>query len=198
MDGIPGEEMSLFESVSLNRNELLAEWKRSSELFPGGGRFFSNLDPFANPVAHTVDREMGLLLGALLGEADEATTNRSLDAIIRIQAVQDSTPAQALGFLRELKQIITESAIAAEADGSDRDGAHPLTSEIIEIHNRVDDLIYRGFDIYMKCREQIFRLKLDQAVQGEPLKRGCPSSLLDGQSQMADSKQVSVLKGESQ
>lgn len=65
----------------------------------------------------------------------------ALDAIIRIRAVQDLTPSQAVEFLFLLKPIMRE--LAPEQDQ-------------VRLADRIDRLALMAFDKYMQCRRRSY------------------------------------------
>jgi len=107
---------------------------------------------FMNPVGYTLSSELGILVQELTGSMDEAVMSASLNSIIKIRAVQDFTPAQALRFIPDFKRIIADSV---------RNESVELACEAgLEIINaRLDQMVLLAFDLYMKCREKIYEVK---------------------------------------
>jgi hypothetical protein len=67
----------------------------------------------------------------------------SLEAIIRIRAVQDFTPSQAVAFVIQLKQIVREElGVGSSAD-------------LQGLEDRIDEVLLLAFDIYSKCRQKL-------------------------------------------
>lgn len=113
-------------------------------------------DRFANPVGTTLFKEMENLYRELLRGADLQKSSTILDRIIRIRAVQDFSPSEAVGFLFSLKDII-RSEIESEMD------EHDLSSELAELDSRIDGLALLAFDIYMQCKEKVFEIRVREA-----------------------------------
>jgi hypothetical protein len=65
---------------------------------------------------------------------------------VRIRAVQNFTPSQAIGFVFDLKGLIRAMAPA------DRQAS----KEMVVIESRIDALALLAFDLYMSCREKIY------------------------------------------
>ena len=65
-------------------------------------------DPFANPVGSTFRRELEAVLDGLAASVDPGSLTSSLDAIVRIRAVQDFRPSEALTFMAHLKKAVRE------------------------------------------------------------------------------------------
>lgn len=123
-------------------------------------------DPFANPVGQTVRRGLEALFDLLIQGPDNDTISSFLDPIIRIRAVQDFTPSQAIAFIFALKQVIREN-LKKEL----RETAAAL--ELLNLESAVDDLALIAFDIYMECRQKLLELKANdqKAKTLEVLKR---------------------------
>jgi len=77
-----------------------------------------------------------------------------LDDLVRLRAVQDFTPAQALAFLFSLKKIIRD-----ELREANHDAPH---EELFEFEARIDRLALSAFEIYARCREQLFEIRMNQ------------------------------------
>lgn len=78
-----------------------------------------------------------------------------LDDIIRVRAIQDFTPAQALNFVFFLKRVIREE-LEKEIK------QNKLYDELLEFESEIDELALYTFNIYVKCREQLYQLKTDE------------------------------------
>ena len=113
-------------------------------------------DPFANPVRHTILEGIEGVYDELLreGERPEAL-NDYLDKVIRIRAVQDFSPSQALAFVFSLKGVIRE-VIGKEIREND------LHDQWALFEARVDALALRAFDVYMGCREEVYELRISE------------------------------------
>ncbi len=65
-------------------------------------------DPFGNPVAHQLSRGLGDLLAVLVEEKSVEEARTALDEIIRVLALQETAPSQALAFIFHLKQVVRD------------------------------------------------------------------------------------------
>ncbi len=107
-------------------------------------------DPFANPVGAALSEELEPILDALLDEQDLASMEPSLDRIIRVRALQDMSPADAVSFVLVLKEVFPEvvgSSTQAVKDEFDR---------------RVDDLLLLAFNVFSRCREQVYDIRVKE------------------------------------
>lgn len=129
------------------------------ETYPADShRFFKEQkDPFANPVGTTVSREVESLYHELLHGMDAERLDSSLDAIVRIRAIQDFTPAKAMAFIFLLKKVLRE-----EFDREIK-GSPAAFQEMLTLESRLDEMALRGFDLYMKCREQVYEIRAREA-----------------------------------
>ena len=143
----------------LSRKEIILErWIRL--ILDGyqteGAKFFQeNNDPFRNPVGTTIKSETELILSQLLGEMDITLLEESLDKIIRIRSIQEFSASEAISFLFLLKHVISEEI--KSDDYKDLQMAN-----ILDVYVRIDKIILMAFDIYMKNREQISRIKINE------------------------------------
>jgi hypothetical protein len=109
-------------------------------------------DQFTNPVGSTFSKSLGVLFDQLLAGPDTAIVKTHLDSIIRIRAVQNYSPSQAVAFISALKNIIRNN-IKKELEDSQ------TANELLKFESQIDSLVLAAFDIYMECREKIYELK---------------------------------------
>ncbi len=112
---------------------------------------------FTNPVGYNLSQGIEGLFDALLEGLIPDDVSRILDDMIRIRAVQDFTPSQALAFIFEVKKIAREE-LASEIQHDPH-----MREELATWDSAVDDLVLFAFDIYMRCREKIYDLKANEA-----------------------------------
>lgn len=149
--------MKLVERLAAKKSAIVKDWFDLvvATYPPDTSRFLkSQKDPFANPVGNTTFQGLQAAFDGVLQDADNERQQEALDPIIRIRAVQDFTPAQATGFVLELKPLIRR-LLSKELDRPE------AWQELLEIERRVDMLLLVAFDIYLKCRETLFKLKVD-------------------------------------
>jgi len=110
---------------------------------------------FGNPVGFTISEGIDVILEELSGDMDFAKVAQYLDSIIRIRAIQDFTPSQAVGFIFLLKKVIREEL--AKEIREDQ-----LFDEVLTIESRIDQIANLSFDMYMACREKIYKLRANE------------------------------------
>ncbi|HBT47104.1 MAG TPA: hypothetical protein DEA73_04350 [Peptococcaceae bacterium] len=113
-------------------------------------------DRFANPVGYALYEGMKGIYEELLRGLEPDRVDPWLDRIIRIQAVQEFRPSQAVAFVFLLKQVVREELAAAAAERELPWG------ELLEFEARVDELAGLAFDGYMKCREELFAIRIKE------------------------------------
>ena len=147
--------MSVPESTS-TRDLFAEEWLACTfGTYPEqAGRFMRHeQDPFRNPVGHTLRVALGALAGELLGDFDRAQVASSLEAIVRIRAVQNFTPSQAVGFVPLARGVSRRLA---------RDKALP-PERVDELDARIDEMVLMAFDLFAECREEIHAISAREA-----------------------------------
>lgn len=112
-------------------------------------------DPFANPVGRTISLGLETLFNELLKEMDHEIITSFLDPIIRIRAIQNFSPAQAVSFIFLLKKVIREN-IKKEAL------EEQLFNELLLFESKIDKLALIAFNIYVQCKEKIYDLKANE------------------------------------
>jgi len=112
-------------------------------------------DPFANPVGKTISQGLEALFNELLKEMDYEIITSFLDPIIRIRAIQNFSPAQAVSFIFLLKRAVREN-IKKEALGEQ------LFNELLFFESKIDQLVMIAFNLYMECKEKIYDLKANE------------------------------------
>ena len=119
---------------------------------PDTAMFYQNQkDAFANPVGSTTKQALIKIFDALLGPQEDASLADLIDPLIRVRAVQDFTPSQAVGFVFLLKPIVRNYF---------RKNQKKLKLDaLLEMESRIDGLVLIGFDVFMACREKIYSLK---------------------------------------
>jgi len=147
--------MSMMAQLVSHKEAVVGKWlTRVIETYPPEtARFLrSQKDPFANPVGQATRQSLNTLVDLLIAGLDEAAARTALDPVIRVRAIQAFTPAQAVGFVFELKPILRESLGPASQN----------SAESAELDGRIDRLALIAFDIYMQCREKLYELKANE------------------------------------
>ncbi|MBN2417880.1 MAG: RsbRD N-terminal domain-containing protein [Deltaproteobacteria bacterium] len=154
--------MNLQRLLSDRKKNILKNWQKEIyQLYPADSiRFLSSeKDQFANPVGHSIRENTENLFCELLAEGDITPEKYGalLDEMIRIRAVQNFSPSGALRYLYLLKEVIGREL--NEVSEPDND----LYYDLVALYSRIDEIILVAFDIYSKCREKLYEIKVNTA-----------------------------------
>jgi hypothetical protein len=151
--------MKMFgELLRRNKDAIVQRWLDDAlATYPedSSAAFERQKDPFANPVGHSLREGTQGIFEALLEGTDAAKIRQCLLEIIKIRAVQQFSPSQAVGFIFGLKD-----AVRAELGEAARDSQ--LRCELAELDGEVDRIALAGFDIFVECREQVYELRINE------------------------------------
>jgi hypothetical protein len=152
----------LMRLLIIKKDAILGRWlDRALDVYAADKAHFlkQESDRFRNPVGHAHKESLSAVLEALLAGRPAGESLAALDAVVRIRAVQDLTPAQAVSFVPLLKEVLREEVkggrprIDAETDG------------LAEIEARIDELSNLASDLYGGCRDQIARIKANERLR---------------------------------
>jgi len=115
--------------------------------------FKKQQDPFANPIGASVREGTRGVFRTILDGMDPEALRSHLDTMVRIRAVQDFTPSQALAFVFELRAIIRKALPQLDADPR-------LHRERAELDRIIDGLALAAFEVYTACREELSGLRV--------------------------------------
>lgn len=144
--------MNLAKQLAPQKAALVKQWnQRVLASYPKEtARFLdSQKDPFQNPVGQHSLKSLQSLIDLLGDDSEPAALRKALDPIIRIRAIQDFTPSNAVGFVFELKGLLRDLRPQIKIDA----GQWRLLDQ------RIDEMALAAFDVFMECREKIFDLK---------------------------------------
>jgi hypothetical protein len=143
------------ETLAQKKEVVLKEWlARTLQTYPFlTSRFMiEEQDRFRNPVGYAMRQTLPVLMQELVGE--EFDLNRIepvLREVMRIRAVQDFTPSEAVSFLFVLRSIVGRLEL----------------EDLERVHERIDQMAMLAFDLYMESREKIYEVKLNEAKRGQ-------------------------------
>jgi hypothetical protein len=143
--------MDIIESIRENKLEILDAWfKLTIDTYPQeSGKFFlEHSRQFTNPVGFTIHEALEKIFNGMFGEAP-AELNEGLEEIIRLRAVQDFCPSEAVGFILKLKGILIKNIPGLSAAD--------IQYQIVE--DKIDGALLMAFDIFMNSRERIYEIK---------------------------------------
>lgn len=182
--------MSLSNTVTEKKKEIVEKWfEMVLSTYQSSTFFKTNKNQFANPVGNNVAKGLQEIFEILLAGGETETLREPLDKIIRMRAVQDFAPSQAISFVFMLKDVIRQE-VAGKSDNAGY-------SDLVEIEGAIDRATLMAFDIYMACRERLFQIRMKELQNGtHVLTDGtqCASAWLKRKlSKSADNNQINSL-----
>jgi len=117
--------------------------------------FQAEQDPFANPLGHSVREGTHGIFETLLRGMGPEELRKHLDQIVRIRAVQELSPADALSFVFSLRGIVRETIPEALTDVRLRAG-------LDELDRKIDEVALAAFEVYASRREEVSQLRINE------------------------------------
>ena len=167
--------IDLAEGFRNHKDKIVDQWVEYALSTYSSSRFFkAEQDKFANPVGGNVREAFTELFDLISKGEDSETLVTPLEQFISIRAVQQFTPSQALAPLNAVKHIVRE------VFKKDKERAH-LTRELYDFEFSVDLAVLAGFDVYMRFRERLYQVRIDEIKSGSHILTDskCPSRMLN-------------------
>ncbi len=117
--------------------------------------FKQSKDRFANPVGYSISTEMQAIYDGLVRGSDTGDLYKSLENVVRLRAVQDFCPSEAVSFIFLLKKAVREQLGDAVIGGA-------FVKELAEFEYRIDKVALMTFDIYMQSLLKIKEIQVNQ------------------------------------
>jgi len=150
--------MSLEKLLSDKRSAIIKKWRDLLiGTYPVDAQRFLKKEKnlFSNPVGQTIAEDMETLYDELTIGNDIDKISSSLDNIIRIRAVQDFKPSQAVGFVLQLKKLI-QNELGADSRESE------IQNDVEMLEERIDNTALLAFDIYAQCRQKLYEIRVNE------------------------------------
>jgi hypothetical protein len=147
---------SLDELIQSRKEAILRRWlddALASYAKDAAAAFKKQKDRFANPVGASLREGTRGILDALTGGSGPEEANQPLEEIVKVRAVQEFSPSEAVGFVFGLK-----AAVRAELGEEVED--RRLAPQWAEFQGRVDRTALAAFDIFVKFRERVCDLRV--------------------------------------
>lgn len=157
--------MHIRESLKTKKKALLNNWlERTIETYPEESRPFllNRQNRFTNPLGANIAEGLEEILEGIIYDMDPEEVMPSLDKIIRIRAVQEFSPSEAISFMYLLKDAVKE-ILANEMK------ERLYTDALLQFQAKVDSLTLLAFDVYMKCREDLFEIRVNELKRRIPV-----------------------------
>ena len=151
--------MKLEKILTQKAPAVVKTWIRMTlDTYPADARRFLNeqKDPFANPVGHTFSQEMENIYFELLKGLNPEKVSSFMNYMIKIRAVQNFSPSQAVAFIFFLKK-----AVRVELKKEIQENR--LQDECMNFETRIDELALLAFDIYETHKKKLYEIRANQA-----------------------------------
>jgi hypothetical protein len=171
--------MELTEAFEKKEKEIVASWiDKTLDSYVSSSFFKQSADRFANPVGANIKDGLTRIYGFITSDADMEEIKSPLDQLIRIRAVQEFTPGQAIAPVMEIKWIVRQ---VFSADKKTR----VLLGQLDSFDCSVDRLTLLAFDIYSECREQLYRNRVRELKSGRHIltDSACASAVIKNNQQ---------------
>ena len=165
--------MNLNETLQEKKKQIQTIWiDRTLDSYSSPEFFKKSLDAIANPIGANIRDGLSAILELVLQNADTESYTEHLDQVIRIRAVQDFSPSQAVVPFLELKWVIRQVL-------NDSKKTMHLVQELADLDCKIDRLALAAFDKYIECREQLYQVRISELKSGRHILSDspCPSSL---------------------
>jgi hypothetical protein len=155
--------MELSTLLENNRPAILKKWlDEIFDTYPADtSRFLKGgQDRFANPVGHTITANAEFILEGLAKGSDTQSLTACLEDIIRIRAVQDFTPSEAVSFMAKLKTVIA-GQLKTEIN------KYNLLDDWAEFETRIDSLTQCAYELHAEMKKRIDFIRTREIDKGE-------------------------------
>ena len=150
--------MKIKDLLLKKKQSILKKWfDHVMETYPQNTTGFikGKVNSLNHPVGQAIHEGLEGIFDEIVGDTDREKVSIYLDNIIRIRAIQDFTPSQAVSFMFLLKKVLREEL-------QEEVRQHQMYEDIMRLESEIDDLINVSFDIFVKCREKIYELKANE------------------------------------
>ena len=168
--------MQLSELLYEKKVSILEKWidRALADYHEDAASFFKKQkNQFANPLGFNTSNSLTKIFNVLCKDCHISEADKELEDIIKIRAVQDFSPAQALSFFYDLKLIIRDECITDESG--------EVLQDLLAFESRIDELTIAAFNKYMESRERLYKIRLNEFKRGTHIITDgavCPSALM--------------------
>ncbi|RKY97478.1 MAG: hypothetical protein DRQ13_04635 [Ignavibacteriae bacterium] len=149
----------LYELLVKNKSSIVSKWiKLILDSYSIESSKFFNMEKnqFSNPVGNIISTNAASIFDEIIGNRDFERICMLLTDIIKMRAIQDFSPSEAVGIVFLLKKIIKEEL-------SKEINQEKILDEITELEFVIDKTALIAFDLYMESREKVFQIRLNDA-----------------------------------
>ena len=166
--------MDLAEAFRNYREKIVRKWvEYTLSTYKSSEFFIREKDKFSNPTGANIREGLEKLFDLMSKGADPEEFKKPVEQIIRLRAVQEFTPAQAVAPLNAVKHI-TRDILAADKERS------VFIKDLYDFEFAVDLAVLAAFDIYMESRERLYQVRINELKSGSHILTDakCPSKTL--------------------
>jgi len=149
----------LYQLLPKHKSSIVSKWikKILDSYSTESSIFFSNeKNQFSNPVGNIISKNVESIFNEITGNRNFDTITLLLTDIIKIRAIQNFSPSEAVGFVFYLKKIIREE-LDQEINQQE------ILDELVELEYVIDKTALIAFDLYMQSREKVFQIRMNEA-----------------------------------
>ena len=167
--------MDLAEAFRNYEEKIVSQWVDYTLSSYKSSTFFKKgTDKFANPVGGNTREALSELYRLLTKNADPKEFIAPLDQIMRIRSIQDFSASEAVAPIHAVKHI-TREILAKDSERKQ------CIADLYDFEFAVDMAVLAAFDLYMQCREQLYKVRIKEIKTGTHILTDskCPSNLLN-------------------
>lgn len=166
--------MDFSKALENHREKIVSRWVDYTLSTYRSSEFFLKEDNrFANPIGGITRQALHKLFILFVEKADAERYAGPLEEFVKLRSVQEFSASQAVAPINAVKHIVRE--VLAEDIKN-----HSFMSEVYDFEFAVDLAMLAAFDIYMQCREQLYKVRIREIKSGAHILTDsrCPSGLL--------------------
>lgn len=166
--------MDLAEAFRNYEDKIVTQWvDYTLSTYKSSVFFKKGPDKFSNPVGGNTREALGRLFKLLVQNSDPQEFVAPLDQVMRIRAIQEFSASEAVAPIHAVKHITREIL----ANDSER---KQCIGDLYDFEFSVDLAVLAAFDLYMQCREQLYKVRIKEIKTGAHILTDskCPSNLL--------------------
>ena len=142
-----------------NKSLIVSKWIKlilDSYSIESSKFFNQEKNQFSNPVGNTISTNAASIFDEICGGRDFERITLLLTDFIKIRAIQDFSPSEAVGFVFLLKVVVREEL-------SKEFNQEKMFDEMVELEYVIDKTALIAFDLYMQSREKVFQIRMSEA-----------------------------------
>ena len=145
----------LYELLIKYKSSIVSKWIKlilASYSIESSKFFNMEKNQFSNPVGSTISTNAASIFDEIVGSRNFQNITLLLTDIIKIRAIQDFSPSEAVGIVFLLKKVIREEL-------NEEINQEKIFDEFAELEFVIDKTALIAFDLYMESREKVLDRK---------------------------------------